>query len=675
VVGSGSIYSLANLTADNIGSITRLYNQAVTTIRNFLTDGGRDNWIVIAQGVVVDLSNAIYSKVTNLFKALMNGSFIENLSINGGESVVPHVVISSLTPYVDGDDSTKTHRWNPSIDWDTSTTCIYSYDSDFEDPTTVTCSDEDTSLPRPTGDNLNTPRTLYLRGTDSDGNISEKSITYFYDTITPVATTCGTDILDEDRIYYLGQNTTANCSVTANATLLGSLTATSTRYTLTGGVSVTGEDLTVTLTNMTVSSSTLSYGNDLIIQRSVLGSISSNGIASTTGNGGDAGNITIATSSVATSITANGGNGRTNGGNGGDVTIRASLGKPSTTTITANGGSSTYCGFGGNGGDITLVNSLFGTLTSESGADMTEIISNGGHCANPPSGSSGSSGSHNQEGSFTPGDDFPGGHDDDTSDDTPDDTPGGDNHTSSPLLQNLIKKVLTPLTFTPITPFTPFSPLFNPAIIGATSIPDPFKNFQAPGILYLINLPVNFMTNISKFLFAPLPESLSQALSNTPELAAYIGAFGVSMQQQIASLALNPVPLATPRSDESTPPGLFIINSGGHTLTSYVTYDKAVGGLAQLVTVSPGQSLNISLIPQSTGPVTATYLGQDITFAQGSLFATSYITSPAHGGRYVLKTTSSPIPLLIDVIAPIQEEVPVSKPWGIFNFIWKWFNK
>jgi hypothetical protein len=71
--------------------------------------------------------------------------------------------------------------------------------------------------------------------------------------------------------------------------------------------------------------------------------------------------------------------------------------------------------------------------------------------------------------------------------------------------------------------------------------------------------------------------------------------------------------------------------------------------------------------------VTATYLGQQLTLTQGSLFATTYIQTPQTGGRYILKTTSSPIPLLIDVSAP-TEPIPQHNPWGVFNWLWKWFH-
>jgi hypothetical protein len=195
-------------------------------------------------------------------------------------------------------------------------------------------------------------------------------------------------------------------------------------------------------------------------------------------------------------------------------------------------------------------------------------------------------------------------------------------------LRNLIKNIVKPLDFAPFTPFTPFTPNFNPTTIGKTIIPDPFQNFQPPGLINLIKLPVNFLTNISKFLFAPLPNNFKEALSSSPQLGAYLASVGVSKEQDMAMLQANPVPLDAPLSDETTPPGLFIIRSGQTTLTSYATYDASLGGLVQLVKTAPTQSLTISLIPQSEGQVTALYLGQSITFTKGSLFASAQIQTP-----------------------------------------------
>ncbi|MEY4440435.1 MAG: hypothetical protein RLY49_61 [Candidatus Parcubacteria bacterium] len=255
------------------------------------------------------------------------------------------------------------------------------------------------------------------------------------------------------------------------------------------------------------------------------------------------------------------------------------------------------------------------------------------------------------------------------------DTGGGDTgggNSGGGLLRNIVRGSIKPLNLTPLQDFNPLNPNFSAKNIGATIIPNPLQGLKAPGLINLVQLPTQFLTNISKFLFAPIPKTIDDALSSTPKLAAYITSAGVSREQDLAMLATNPVLLKNPLSDESTPPGLFIIYSGETQLNSYATYDKSAGGLAQLVKVSPNQSLRINLVPQSTGAVSATYLGQNIQFNQGQLFATTYIQTPSTGGRYILKSPSSPVPLLIEVAEPVKvEEV---KKENIFIKVWKWLT-
>ena len=168
-----------NLTSTVGGTITgivqRIFTANVATVRNFTTEAGHNNWILIAQGVVVDLSNAIYSIATNVFKALAGGYFISNQTISGGVHVTPIIAISSP---IAGINTT----WAPNINWDTATACLYSYDN-FTTTNIVTCSSNGSDIPTPTP---LVALTLSLRGTDSNGNIGETSVTYTYDnTVVP----------------------------------------------------------------------------------------------------------------------------------------------------------------------------------------------------------------------------------------------------------------------------------------------------------------------------------------------------------------------------------------------------------------------------------------------------------------------------------------------------------
>lgn len=217
--------------------------------------------------------------------------------------------------------------------------------------------------------------------------------------------------------------------------------------------------------------------------------------------------------------------------------------------------------------------------------------------------------------------------------------------------------------------FTPFTPSFQPQGLGATVLPSPFSGFQTPGNISLLTLPVNFLTNISNFLFAPIPRTITEALSSAPKLQSLIASAGFSKEQDLVSLASKPLPLTIPATQD-VPPGLFLIRSGGMDVPTYVTYE---GGLAQLIKVLPNQSLTISFIPLSTGPVSATYLGQDVSFAPSGSFVSANITTPSRGGRFIMRTESSPLPLLIDVEVPVQA-APTEEKKSFFQSVISWFS-
>jgi hypothetical protein len=142
----------------------------------------------------------------------------------------------------------------------------------------------------------------------------------------------------------------------------------------------------------------------------------------------------------------------------------------------------------------------------------------------------------------------------------------------------------------------------------------------------------------------------------------------------IGASTLN-TPIQLPPSNDNPPAGLFIIKSGSTPLTTYAIKDNTIGGIAELVRAYPNQTLTVSLIPLSTGEVTGTFLNDSITFSQGNLFASIIITTPEVSGRYILKTPSSPIPLVIEVSGPIQPSTTDnSKPWRTFNWVWNSFK-
>jgi autotransporter-associated beta strand protein len=335
------------------GSTTREYNADATTTRNFTTDGGHSDWIIIARGVVVNISNAIYNLATNIFKAFSNGFFIFGANIAGGP-VIPQISISS--PLV----GTSTIKWAPSIDWGTGTSsCEYKIDAENYQP--LNCALGGRDIPRPGGGE----HTLYVKAVDVKGNLSERSIVFNYDNATPVWTACGSDLLDEVTrpYYYLASSTSETCTATVDTSLFGNAQTTASSSIAEGvGFSIGGFEgggHNITLKNITITGTTTSNGATLTIQNATTSDV----VVSGSQNGQSGGTTTVATSTTGR-IFANGANGTGNGGNGGVVIIYNSDGTVTDTIVTANGGNSTDCGNGGDSGIINITNSNNYSATS-----------------------------------------------------------------------------------------------------------------------------------------------------------------------------------------------------------------------------------------------------------------------------------------------------------------------
>jgi hypothetical protein len=362
------------------GSIFRTFTSDATTTRNFTSDGGRSNWIVTADGAVVDISGATYSATNNAFRAINGGSFI--YGSNPAGQVVPDVeIISPAT-------SSTVTKWSPNIDWDNSTVCSYSYNN-FATASSSSCGSNGSDIARPTSSGAHT---LYVRGGNSTGSYTQKSSSFTYDNTAPAPTACGLDLLDEATrpYYYLEGNVTGTCYVRVNTELRGASSSAVTGFTVNGSVSadfVYGNGYNISLKNITVTGAVSSNGGFGYGGVGAQGEIGNNG-----------GNITIATSTTG-AIISNGGSARTTGGNGGTITVTNSSGVASSTTITANGGNATVCGFGGSGGTVTLNSSSYGTVTTNSGNDQTVLGI--GLCSATPGGRSGIPGAINSVGQYS----------------------------------------------------------------------------------------------------------------------------------------------------------------------------------------------------------------------------------------------------------------------------------
>ena len=82
----------------------------------------------------------------------------------------------SITTPADGSVALSNH-WNPAIDWGTATTCQYAYGSD--DYTTITCGDNGSDIPAPTGSDFASV-TLHVKGAKAGSIDATASSTFFY---------------------------------------------------------------------------------------------------------------------------------------------------------------------------------------------------------------------------------------------------------------------------------------------------------------------------------------------------------------------------------------------------------------------------------------------------------------------------------------------------------------
>ena len=633
---------------DTSNPVTRIFTTAVATTNNFLTEAGHNNWIVVAQGVAVDISGAVYNTAANVFKAIMDpithlfGSFF--VGSNSGGQVVPQITVANIIPYT-GATSTETLKWNPSIDWDTAVnggTCLYSYNNDYSNPTTVTCSHNDTtSLSRP---GRSGSRTVYFRAIDAHGDVSETSFTYYYDNRDPVWTTCGADQMDEASrpYYYLASTVNGNCTATVNTTLYGTSATTSTTggNTLNGSLDTTGHN--ITLKNITVTNAITSDGGDITLQNAITSSTTtasgvsngqaggtitvststvaalvSNGYPSTSGSGGQGGHITVGTSTTAI-IIANGATSTTDGGRGGVINVWNSDGVASGTSVTANGGDSKGCGDGGAGGTITL-NDYTNYVTSNVGGDGSSSTCSSTHH------NSGGSGTVNTNPRPTP----PSNNSNNNSTPAPTRSGGG---ASAPVLS------YNPLSNPIVLPVNQLTPLNLKALptFGSGTNPNAKGTFS-------------FIGPVTNFLFTPLPKTIVIS----PELKKFLDDNNITGTQALVSLANKPLILPVP-----PPLGLFTVTTENlsisnpfadktnkkvpaiTTLKTYLSSDSKYN-LLQLVSVLPSTKINITL----KGAKTGTYNSQAITFTNGS----ATITTPKKVGRYYVVTSDSSVPLAIDI--------------------------
>jgi hypothetical protein len=628
VVNGGGIYKQSA----SHPVLQRVYNQTSTSTRIFASttesagESGHSDWIIIAQravgsliDVVVDLTNATYNLLTNIFKAFTGARFISGTDINGlTTSVVPDISISSPT---EGQNVTK---WLPSINWGNSTVCKYSYDN-FVSSSTANCASNGTDLPRPVAG----AHTLTIRGINQYGSYTENAINFTYDNTSPTWTSCGSDLLNEStrQYYYLASSTVGSCTATVDTKLYGNIQTTDSTvegigFTVNGDFNGNGH--TITLKNITVTGTITSNSGIVTIQNATTSAI----VVTATSTGIKGGTVNVSTSTTGT-ITANGADGINNGSDGGTITVYNSDGSTTNTVVTANGGNSTSCGNGGNAGIINITNSDNYTAIANVGVGSnnscpSRVRTSGSTVATPI---------------VTPRPIV-----------TPTTPPSVDNTNTNPnrgrnitysgTIDLFINPNLKRIIFNETQKFNLFNKNNKPQNTGATILPDIFKDLNTPEALILTPAPTNFLTNLYKFTLN----------NNTPdektEIEKYLLTQGIdtNKEQDLAKLNIIPIKINTGTIKDSDK--LLTITSNKNKLATYITYSRDTKSLAQLVKVTSGQNL---IINNQTDNKSLNY------------------KAPNKAGRYVVDQGQDNIPLVVEVISEVNKtEV---KSGGLWNWV------
>ncbi|MFA6227306.1 MAG: hypothetical protein WC631_02440 [Candidatus Paceibacterota bacterium] len=190
-----------------------------------------------------------------------------------------------------------------------------------------------------------------------------------------------------------------------------------------------------------------------------------------------------------------------------------------------------------------------------------------------------------------------------------------------------------------------------------------------PQSLRLPDLPVfsgkgkgafTFIPQITTFLFSPLPEPLKSTLDKFPKLKDYLASVGISREQDLVSIGINPKSLPMPQG--IPPEGLFILTTGSTTLRATLSSDSN-RKLYENFRIASGTPVTISLVPTKKGEVTAVWNDKIIKFTQDGPYVRANFVSGVPG-RNIITTSASPLTLIIEVKAPVlRQTTPTVTPW------------
>lgn len=385
-------------------------------------------------------------------------------------------------------------------------------------------------------------------------------------------------------------------------------------------------------------------GGNITISDSVVGSVSANGgnlntIWTNIGGLGNGGTINIINSSTL-GIFSKGGFGPVKGGDGGIINITNSTGSTTVATsfpISANGGDSIRCGFGGSGGEINLTDSGgYDPVTSDAGLSQENTS-----CAAQGT-TQGHSGSYHVSGTYSP--------------------------------LKVTKKIDVPVQTTV-------------RVLGKRNVPDiKYTDGNLHGVeipvvkldpLKLEKLPTfgegkssfTFSDLISKFIFTPIPEDVSNQIKKIPKLFKLLTSVGIYHEQNRAALELNPI-LLSKFKDQDIPQGLLNVKNGSNIFLNLRITSDPKKQIVELVRTLTNTPIVVSVTPYNKEKVTGNWNGQKIDFKtkDGKVYEYSIVT-PSTPGRYYISSSASPLVLAVDVVEVSKPVIP-QKSFNIFN----WFR-
>ncbi len=315
------------------------------------------------------------------------------------------------------------------------------------------------------------------------------------------------------------------------------------------------------------------------------------------GVGGKGTSVTVDHSTIG-NIDVSGGDPTERAGDGGDVSVITSV----VAVIASNGGDSTACGIAGNGGSVSITtDSVYDSIVNEGGIvrgcpqEVTPIHGTRGHrntaVISPATKAS--------QAALVP------------------------KATATSNIFTKIQALGLKNIFTVILPVARLSPI---SLAQLPSFGDGGKRA------------FSFISGVTNFLFAPLPQGLGETGSRV------LASLGIRYERELVGLQRKP--LAIKGAKGTT--GLFLVSSSGAAVQSYLTYDPKTL-VAQSIKADPGSRLSLYL---NSGEDAVGYLnGKRVSFVGGK----ATIVVPSTSGKFILTTTSSSLPLIINVVGRSAE--------------------